>query len=303
MTADHLIKYLQHPEQLQRVSYQELKTLALEYPYCAHVHQLLLYKSRIAEQKDYPAILSRTAAHSIDRAFLRGQILRIDAAGQTVHAPASEEVFELKPLSELEARLAGMREAIAPVVEVQAPLTAPAKRKKTLPSTENLSPDMPANEADNQAALPDASPTFQPDASPTPPAESRSDGEPEPVDVDKIPAPEPMSKSGFRSWKRLHSLTVLPPTAPPAAAETPPVEPEEKQPEAPETADYSLSDLRDMADRSVEEKEAVASETLAALLARQGHTGKATEMYERLCLIFPEKSAYFARQIQILKNN
>lgn len=303
MTADHLIKYLQHPEQLQRVSYQELKTLALEYPYCAHVHQLLLYKSRIAEQKDYPAILSRTAAHSIDRAFLRGQILRIDAAGQTAYAPASEEVFELKPLSELEARLAGMREAITPAVGVQAPLTAPEKRTEPLPSTENLSPDMPANEVDHQDALPDASPALQPDASPTLPAESRSDGEPEPVDSDEIPAPEPMGKSGFRSWKRLHTLTVLPLPTPPAAAKTPLAKPEEKQPETPGTADYSLPDLRGMAERSVEEKEAVASETLAALLARQGHTGKAIEMYERLCLIFPEKSAYFARQIQILKNN
>ncbi|MBX2928893.1 MAG: hypothetical protein KF852_13745 [Saprospiraceae bacterium] len=303
MTADHLIKYLQHPEQLQRVSYQELKTLALEYPYCAHVHQLLLYKSRIAEQKDYPAILSRTAAHSIDRAFLRGQILRIDAAAQTASPPASEEVFELKPLSELEARLAGMRETIMPAEVVQTPLTAPEKRKKPLPSTENLSPDMPANEADSEDALPDASPALQPDTSPTPPAESRSDGDPEPIDHVEIHTPEPMSKSGFRSWKRLHTLTILPPTAPPAATETPFAEPEEKQTEAPETKDYSLPDLRDMADRSVEEKEAVASETLAALLARQGHTGKAIEMYERLCLIFPEKSAYFARQIQNLKNN
>jgi hypothetical protein len=301
MTADHLLQYLQNPEQLQRVSYQELKTLALEYPYCTHVHHLLLYKSRIAEQKDYPAILSRTAAHSIDRAFLRRQIQHIDAAGQTVQAPVAEEVFELKPLSELEARLAGLREPVRPE-GIPEPVVARGRKTKPLPAAENLSPDMPAEEEDIHASLPDASPVSEPEHSPTLPAESRPDDAPKPVD-NEIPAPEPMNKAGFRSWKRLHTLRLPQAAVLPLSAENPPPPQEEKAPEEPEAAVYNLPDLRYMAERSVEEKDEVASETLAALLARQGHTGKAIEMYERLCLIFPEKSAYFARQIQNLKNN
>ncbi|MEE9371989.1 MAG: hypothetical protein V3V00_02955 [Saprospiraceae bacterium] len=43
------------------------------------------------------------------------------------------------------------------------------------------------------------------------------------------------------------------------------------------------------------------SETLARLMEKQGHLGKAQELYEKLRLIYPEKSAYFAALIEKLK--
>ena len=45
----------------------------------------------------------------------------------------------------------------------------------------------------------------------------------------------------------------------------------------------------------------VASETLADLLAAQGHTDKAIKMYEQLGLRYPAKSASFAARIQALQ--
>ncbi|HMN91166.1 MAG TPA: TRAP transporter large permease subunit, partial [Saprospiraceae bacterium] len=56
-----------------------------------------------------------------------------------------------------------------------------------------------------------------------------------------------------------------------------------------------------LAMQSIIEKEEVISETLADLLARQGHQEKAIQMYERLSLQFPQKSTYFAARIQKLK--
>ncbi len=44
------------------------------------------------------------------------------------------------------------------------------------------------------------------------------------------------------------------------------------------------------------------SEPLAELLANQGHAEDAIEMYEKLSLIFPEKSVYFAAKIEKIKN-
>jgi hypothetical protein len=47
--------------------------------------------------------------------------------------------------------------------------------------------------------------------------------------------------------------------------------------------------------------EEIYSETLAELLADQGHNSKAIKMYQQLSLIFPEKSALFAVKIEKIK--
>ena len=48
------------------------------------------------------------------------------------------------------------------------------------------------------------------------------------------------------------------------------------------------------------EREEIISQTLADLLAAQGYSEKAINMYERLSLIFPEKSSFFAQKIKEL---
>jgi hypothetical protein len=54
---------------------------------------------------------------------------------------------------------------------------------------------------------------------------------------------------------------------------------------------------------SVKKKRGVVSEPLAELLAAQGHYNQAKAMYQELSLIFPEKSTYFAAQIEKIENN
>lgn len=59
--------------------------------------------------------------------------------------------------------------------------------------------------------------------------------------------------------------------------------------------------LKKLIEKSIIQDQDIASEPLADLLARQGHTNQAIQMYERLRLIFPEKSAFFAQKIKKLK--
>jgi hypothetical protein len=56
-----------------------------------------------------------------------------------------------------------------------------------------------------------------------------------------------------------------------------------------------------MAHKSTIDSEDLVSETLAEVHLKQGNIPKALKIYERLCLIIPEKSAYFAARIEKIK--
>ena len=270
MTAERLIRLLQHPEQLDGVPYEELKTLALAYPYSPHLKQLLLLKSKQINHHEYDRNLAAAAALSPDRKKLYKLITPVLVP---VAVQVKEEVLELKPIQSIRKEL----EAMAPVERIQAPVAAVAVPPPAVPE--------PPQILEKEVFIP------------TP--------EVVPVMVDK-PKPQPVDFGDWVGQFNLPPVAGIPHrthanVTPPASIEMPQEDQDENPTPVSTPKNQPVRLAQQLAEKSVSEKEEVRSESLARILILQGYKEKAILMYQRLILDFPEKSAIFAAAIEELK--
>ena len=103
MNTDSFLRYLKDSTFLHQITYEELKTLSLQYPYCQNLHLLLLKKSYLDNHKELDQNLTKTAAYSVDRTQLYHQIQLLEQSLVIEdNFLLSEDYLELKELNEFE---------------------------------------------------------------------------------------------------------------------------------------------------------------------------------------------------------
>lgn len=108
MTSDNLLKFLGNREYLHQVSYQELKSMVVEYPYSLSLRYLLAMKSQQEDNTDLDRNIELLSTYGIDRShlhriFSEDPIVLEDLEESII---MGEDFLELKELSSLERDLA-----------------------------------------------------------------------------------------------------------------------------------------------------------------------------------------------------
>lgn len=323
MNAESFAEYLKTPSKLYQINYQELKSLALQYPYCQNLQWLLLQKSRMDGHRDANTNLEKTAAGSIDRALLYKKVKAIAAIqAQVGDLWLTDDVLELPTLSSFRQPEPILRDTPArnPMEEPK-PIFQPLVNKSDKVSEEDLDmsklqvpprpTEFPNIEPEPAIIDPSRNPEIPTPADPEPSQPNPQPEVPDPIDPSPTLPDEPRQNEEIEKRAVPTIEWEVAPRSLPTAVERQasvnyaktyqPPKLQFKLASKPSASEKKEADIVAIAAKSINEKEEVASETLALILARQGHREKAIRMYEQLILKIPEKSAYFAAQIQKLK--
>lgn len=264
MTKERFIELLNDPERLSNISYEELKTIVLAYPYAHALRYLLAIKANQISHPEAARTLAEAAAYSLDRKRLFQLLAPPHLAPQA--QAQTEQVLQLKSIESVKQAL----EALSPVPRATAETSA--EKTQTIES---------------ESIIPFASPApaIVPQPAAEPAAFSNFSGWMAQFTPPTLPLTQIQPENLAQEADDLEDLAEEP-TPPPAKQGRVPQHPEAQR----------------LAERSVSENQDLVTETLARLYIAQGHREKAIKMYQRLILKYPEKSANFAAEIEKLKN-
>lgn len=331
MNAENFSHYIEDASLLYQMNYEELKQLLLQYPFNANLRYLLLQKSEQENHPDFERNLRSTAISSPDRAHLFQYI------NGTMQPAELEERLELKSLQELDLDTNALvfeqveTETEAVVFSTPQPLRfdldstfeeedqplpkdQPVKQEQgILPENEDAirtpldksdlgfvveeEVQTPSPTIEEKESLEDDVPVIEPIVEAEEPIVEEREME---NDNKEIRTPLDKSDLGFsasepiKATAEVGNTEKLMPTPRHALAGW------GNRYQVPKICDKDRYDPRALriVRQSVEDSEEIATETLANLLVRQGRFQRAIEVYERLSLLFPEKSHFFAVRIE-----
>jgi hypothetical protein len=260
MDRQQFISYIHDPGLLNNETLEGISNLADRFPYCQSLRILHLLNLRQTNEVLYNEYISSTAAHIADRKRLRELILSLQS--ETADEQEKVESIELVDPDKSEEPV----QPVQPTPPVQhAEPVEPVEEKKPDEPFKDIQPVIPAVEEDEEERLKRLKQIVE--------QRLRQ------IALEKSELPEP--EEPVLSKEELIDKFID-------------EEPSISRPKP------EFFDPVKVAKSSQEEQPDLVTETLARIHVQQGNIDKAIEIYRRLSLNFPEKSSYFAAQIEKL---
>ena len=282
MNRENFISFLQHPDKISKGNLETFKDLSHRYPYCSSIQVLFAYGLFVENDLDFNLQLKRAAAcvssrKKLKQLFTEKEKELVAEAGISPASIQDEIPGEIpdEPLMTAEALPAVIPAPVAEFAEPRVDQT-PEIEPRISESKRELLDIVHRRLAEIAGAKQkDVVHVDQPEE------DDRFGVEEMRITSEEKQPDEPMNEE--ESKKFLSKEEILEKFIR-----------EEPRISSPRAAFYRPSETA--AHSSVDDEEIV-SETLAKLYSEQGNHAKAIKIYERLSLLFPEKSSYFADQI------
>jgi hypothetical protein len=321
--VNELVRSLIHKDSLGQCSINELERLVAQYPYFGPAQFLLAQKLKEEHSPLYPRQSQRAILYFQDHLWF-DYISREEDISATI-AP----VKDIETIPETQVATAPVipeEKIIEPVVEEQ-PVVSPQPEQFITPLTTDPTDLVPPDET--TIAVPDEKIIEPVTASqPDMPEEQDTDTEPDPEEASETETPlpalpnfkiEPIDvKTAPLTFEPYHTVDYFASQGVRFKEEEKPKDRFSQQlksftewlkamkrlPESPITVPPTTSidqKVTVMAERSIDDREVV-TEAMAEVWEKQGNREKAVGVYQKLSLLDPSKSAYFAAKIEQLKN-
>ncbi|MCB0623078.1 MAG: hypothetical protein KDC43_03945, partial [Saprospiraceae bacterium] len=148
MNAENFSEFLRKPAKLYQLTYQELKSLVVQYPYCQNLRYLMLKKCQLEGHRDFDRNLKLAATYLPDRTHLFRKMKEFAPEVEATTGPpieVADDFLELRSLFELESDPQPEWLPIEP--EEENPASEEAAIPKP-PSEADLLDDLPFTEID-----------------------------------------------------------------------------------------------------------------------------------------------------------